>query len=64
MNRQSRDENIATTTRKEVATQMQNVRQKPQSLAGTGAPATAEETVEDAIFDTMLKEGLENLWNQ
>jgi len=64
MNRESRDETIATETRKEVATQMQNVRQKPQSLAGTGASATTEETVEDAIFDTMLKEGLENLWNQ
>jgi len=63
MNRESRDENIATETRKEVATQMQNVRQKPQSLAGTGATSEKEETVEDAIFDTMLNEGLENLWN-
>lgn len=63
MNRENRDSNIASETRKEIASQMQGVRQKPQSLAGKGATSsTSEERVEDAIFDTMLKEGLENMF--
>lgn len=63
MNRENRDSNIASETRKEIANQMQGVRQKPQSLAGKGATSsTSEEKVEDAIFDTMLKEGLENMF--
>jgi len=63
MNRENRDSNIASETRKEIASQMQGVRQKPQSLAGKGATSsTSEEKVEDAIFDTMLKEGLENMF--
>jgi hypothetical protein len=63
MNRDSRDTTIATETRREVASQMANVRQKPQSQASSGTQGNAEETVEDAIFDTMLNEGLDNLWN-
>ncbi len=63
MNRENRDSNIASETRKEIASQMQGVRQKPQSLAGRGATSsTSEDKVEDAIFDTMLKEGLENMF--
>tara|TARA_R100001463_G_scaffold43080_2_gene90001 strand:+ start:3562 stop:4419 length:858 start_codon:yes stop_codon:yes gene_type:complete len=63
MNRENRDSNIASETRKEVANQMQNVRQKPQSLAGAGATTDQSEAkVEDAIFDTMLKEGLDNIF--
>tara|TARA_R100000458_G_C8273043_1_gene247862 strand:+ start:379 stop:1239 length:861 start_codon:yes stop_codon:yes gene_type:complete len=63
MNRENRDSNIANETRKEVASQMQNVRQKPQSLAGAGAASVDnEQKVEDAIFDTMLNEGLDNLF--
>jgi hypothetical protein len=64
MNRESRDTNIASETRKEVATQMQNVRQKPISLAGRGAASTEEVKVEDAIFNSMLNEGLDNLFGQ
>lgn len=66
MTRESRDSNIASETRKEVANQMQGVRQRPQSLAGSGANSQSgtEQSAEDAIFDTMVKEGLENLWNQ
>ena len=64
MNRDSRDQNIATETRKEIATQMANVRQSPKSLASSGATSKNqnESNVEDAIFDTMLKEGLDNLF--
>lgn len=63
MNRENRDSNIASETRKEVANQMASVRQKPQSLAGAGATTSQEETkVEDAIFDSMLKEGLDNMF--
>ena len=55
-------EDVATAM-KEVANQMQNVRQKPQSLAGAGATTDQSEAkVEDAIFDTMLKEGLDNIF--
>ena len=64
MNKESRDSNIASETRKEVATQMQNVRQKPQSLAGKGAGTSEETKVEDAIFNSMLNEGLDNLFQQ
>jgi len=64
MNKESRDSNIASETRKEVATQMQNVRQKPQSLAGKGAGTSEETKVEDAIFNSMLNEGLDNLFEQ
>jgi len=63
MNRENRDSNIASETRKEIANQMQNVRQKPQSLAGKGATSpTSEDKVEDAIFDSMLKECLDNMF--
>ena len=64
MNRDSRDQNIANETRKEIANQMQNVRQKPNSVAGVGATSQNqnESSVEDAIFDSMLKEGLDNLF--
>tara|TARA_R110002051_G_scaffold204351_3_gene270492 strand:- start:5436 stop:6308 length:873 start_codon:yes stop_codon:yes gene_type:complete len=64
MNRDSRDQNIATETRKEIANQMANVRQTPKSLGATGATSQNqnESNVEDAIFDTMLKEGLDNLF--
>jgi len=63
MNRESRDSTIASETRKEVAQQMTNVRKRPQSLAASGANSGDNEaTVEDQIFDTLVKEGLETLW--
>lgn len=64
MNRGKRDNQIATETRKEVAEQMANVRQKPQSLASAGAQSTETVSDTDQIFDSMLKEGLANMWNQ
>ena len=64
MNKSSREQNIANATREEIANQMANVRQRPQSVASTGATSKNqnESNVEDAIFDNMLKEGLDNLF--
>tara|TARA_R110002167_G_scaffold112850_1_gene285537 strand:- start:23974 stop:24840 length:867 start_codon:yes stop_codon:yes gene_type:complete len=63
MNKDNRDTNIASETRREVASQMQNVRNRPQSLASGGtAPSDEETKVEDAIFDSMLNEGLDNMF--
>lgn len=64
MNKDNREQNIANATRQEIANQMANVRQTPQSVASTGATSQNqnESNVEDAIFDNMLKEGLDNLF--
>jgi hypothetical protein len=65
MNRENRDQKVANETRKQVANQMQNVRQKPQSLASSGEQSTNPEdgNVNDAVFDSILKVGMDDIFN-
>ena len=65
MNREDRDQKVANETRKQVANQMQNVRQKPQSLASSGEQSTNPEDgdVNDAVFDSILKVGMDDIFN-
>jgi len=65
MNRENRDQKVANETRKQVANQMQNVRQKPQSLASSGEQSTNPEDgdVNDAVFDSILKVGMDDIFN-
>lgn len=65
MNRENRDQKVANETRKQVANQMQNVRQKPQSLASSGEQSTNSEDgdVNDAVFDSILKVGMDDIFN-
>jgi|19_taG_2_1085344.scaffolds.fasta_scaffold30673_2 hypothetical protein len=65
MNRENRDQKVANETRKQVANQMQNVRQKPQSFASSGEQSTNPEDgdVNDAVFDSILKVGMDDIFN-
>ena len=62
MNRGDRDQQVANETRKQVANQMQNVRQKPQSLAASGEQMAEEGNVDDAVFDSILKVGMDDIF--
>ncbi len=62
MNRENRDSTVANETRKEVANQMRSVRQRPQSLAASGEQASEEVSMDDAVFDSILKEGMEDIF--
>ena len=62
MNREERDRTVANETRKEVSTQMKNVRQRPQSLAASGEQTAEETNVDDAVFDSILKVGMDDIF--
>ena len=62
MNREERDRTVANETRKEVSTQMKNVRQRPQSLAASGEQTAEETSVDDAVFDSILKVGMDDIF--
>ena len=53
-NRDSRDKQVANSTRQEMKDQMQRVRNKPQSVAKTGSSGTVETSEEDQVFDAIL----------
>ena len=53
-NRDSRDKQVANSTRQEMKEQMQRVRNKPQSVAKTGSSGTVETSEEDQVFDAIL----------
>jgi len=53
-NRDSREQNIQRNAKKEVADQMQNVRQRPQSLSSTGSTESEPISPDDAVFDQLL----------
>ena len=53
-NRKTRDQNIQRNAQREVAQQMENVRQRPQSLSSTGSSESAPVSEEDAVFDKLL----------
>jgi len=63
-NREVRDQQIGNETRKQVANQMKNVRQKPQSVAASGEQLTGEGegNVDDAVFDSILKVGMDDIF--
>ena len=63
-NRENRDQQVANETRKQVADQMKNVRQKPQSLAASGEQAAEEGNMDDAVFDSILKVGMDDIFTQ
>ena len=52
-NRDSRDKNIADDARNQVAQQMKNVQQRPQSLATSGSEQV-EQSVDNKVFDNIL----------
>tara|TARA_R110000824_G_scaffold263310_5_gene452040 strand:+ start:202 stop:1086 length:885 start_codon:yes stop_codon:yes gene_type:complete len=55
MNRQSRDKNVAQSTRKDMVEQMKRVRQKPQSASSIGGAVRNEQpSQEDQVFDAIL----------
>ena len=53
-NRDSRDKQVANSTRQEMKDQMRRVRNKPQSVAKTGSSGTVETSEEDQVFDAIL----------
>ena len=53
-NRTNREQNIQRSAQEEVGRQMQNVRQRPQSLAASGATPEQEESPDDEVFDKLL----------
>ena len=53
-NRDAREKNIQNNAKKEVAQQMQNVRQRPQSLSSTGSSESVPVSEDDAVFDQLL----------
>ena len=53
-NRDSRDKQVANSTRQEMKDQMQRVRNKPQSVAKTGSSGKVETSEEDQVFDAIL----------
>ena len=61
-NRENRDQQVANETRKQVADQMKNVRQKPQSLAASGEQVAEEGDMNDAVFDSILKVGMDDIF--
>ena len=63
-NRENRDQQVANETRKQVADQMKNVRQKPQSLAASGEQVAEEGDMNDAVFDSILKVGMDDIFTQ
>ena len=53
-NRDSRDKQVANSTREEMKNQMQRVRSKPQSAAKAGSQGTPQKSGDDSIFDSIL----------
>tara|TARA_R110000824_G_scaffold103273_1_gene245351 strand:- start:5510 stop:6373 length:864 start_codon:yes stop_codon:yes gene_type:complete len=53
-NRDSRDSQVANSTRQEMKDQMQRVRNKPQSAARAGSQGTQQKSGDDNIFDSIL----------
>ena len=53
-NRENREQNIQRSAQEEVGRQMQNVRQRPQSLAASGASPEQSESPDDEVFDKLL----------
>ena len=53
-NRTAREQKIQRSAQKEVSDQMQNVRQRPQSLSSTGSTEAAEQSPDDMVFDQLL----------
>jgi len=53
-NRENREQNIQRSAHEEVGRQMQNVRQRPQSLAASGASPEQEASPDDEVFDKLL----------
>ena len=53
-NRDSRDKQVANSTREEMKNQMQRVRSKPQSAARAGSQGTPQKSGDDNIFDSIL----------
>ena len=63
-NLENRDANIAENTRQEMKTQMENVRQRPSSVASSGEAPAKEQTPDQMIFDAIAQSdtgGLESL---
>lgn len=55
MNRESRDKNVAQSTRQDMAKQMKRVRQKPQSASSIGGAIRNEQpSQEDQVFNAIL----------
>ena len=53
-NRDAREQNIQRNAQREVADQMQNVRQRPQSLSSSGSSEPAPVSPDDEVFDQLL----------
>ena len=53
-NRENREQNIQRSAQEEVGRQMQNVRQRPQSLASSGASQEQEQSPDNEVFDKLL----------
>lgn len=53
-NRGAREKNIQKNTQRQVAQQMENVRQRPQSLSSTGSSESVPKSDDDVVFDTLL----------
>jgi hypothetical protein len=53
-NRTAREQKIQRSAQKEVSDQMQNVRQRPQSLSSSGSTEAAEQSPDDMVFDQLL----------
>ena len=53
-NKDSREKNIQKNAKAEVAEQMQNVRQRPQSLSSSGSTEAPATSPDDAVFDQLL----------
>tara|TARA_R100000656_G_C3954969_1_gene129014 strand:+ start:648 stop:1547 length:900 start_codon:yes stop_codon:yes gene_type:complete len=53
-NRDGREKNIKRAAQEEVTKQMENVRQRPQSLSSSGSAPSPEKSPDDEVFDTLL----------
>jgi len=53
-NRDTREQNIQRNAQREVADQMQNVRQRPQSLSSSGSSEPVQQSPDDEVFDQLL----------
>jgi len=53
-NRDTREQNIQRNAQREVADQMQNVRQRPQSLSSSGSSEPVQVSPDDEVFDKLL----------
>jgi hypothetical protein len=53
-NRDTREQNIQRNAQREVADQMQNVRQRPQSLSSSGSSEPVQVSPDDEVFDQLL----------